>query len=102
MRNALPKTMPEEGVKWDEIHPDIERVIMVQYFLKNHSINVASQESHTGNTQNSSLGFLAMHRILESSENSIRPCLIVRHLIGFVLLLSRNVRPVATSIQLIG
>jgi aromatic-L-amino-acid/L-tryptophan decarboxylase len=33
MRKSLPTEIPVEGVKWDEIHPDIERIIMVcSYF----------------------------------------------------------------------
>jgi hypothetical protein len=29
MRQALPTEIPQEGVKWDEIQPDIEKIIMV-------------------------------------------------------------------------
>ena len=29
MRESLPSEIPAEGVKWDEIQPDIERIIMV-------------------------------------------------------------------------
>jgi hypothetical protein len=28
MRAALPREIPPEGAKWDEIHPDIEKIIM--------------------------------------------------------------------------
>ena len=30
MRQSLPTSIPVEGVKWDEIQPDIEKVIMVR------------------------------------------------------------------------
>jgi aromatic-L-amino-acid/L-tryptophan decarboxylase len=30
MRKALPTEIPEQGVKWDEIQPDIEKIIMVR------------------------------------------------------------------------
>ena len=33
MRESLPSEMPVEGVKWDEIQPDIEKLIMVLYSL---------------------------------------------------------------------
>ena len=29
MRQSLPTEIPAEGVKWDEIQPDIEKIIMV-------------------------------------------------------------------------
>ena len=29
MRKQLPTEIPKEGVKWDEIQPDIEKLIMV-------------------------------------------------------------------------
>jgi aromatic-L-amino-acid decarboxylase len=29
MRQSLPNEIPQQGVKWDEIQPDIEKIIMV-------------------------------------------------------------------------
>jgi hypothetical protein len=37
MRKALPDGIPEQGVKWDEIQPDIEKIIMVQQALSKWS-----------------------------------------------------------------
>jgi len=31
MRESLPEEIPVEGVNWDEIQPDIEKIIMVRF-----------------------------------------------------------------------
>jgi hypothetical protein len=33
MRESLPNEMPAEGVKWEEIQPDIEKIMMVSWFF---------------------------------------------------------------------
>jgi len=92
MRKLLPDAIPEEGVNWDEIQPDIEKIIMVWSTAK-VLLKQNSQGSRTGNIQDSFLGSHVIRPTQASSEKCIPQCLTVPPSTGSVPPPSPNVLP---------